>query len=165
MQRLVASAGAASEPTADMADLADVVRSLLAVQTYRDTRVRLGGGLFDVVITSAGAQARSAVALMDKIQDGCGPVIEDPDDGWLYWLVPSGSVDRWAPHSHAVCLGAPHTITLPSLNRTAPPGPYWHRPPASDRLVPPSPLREALAQLEPEPTPHAALADRLGITH
>ncbi|KAF2775261.1 hypothetical protein STPH1_7448 [Streptomyces sp. OM5714] len=165
MQRLVQSAGAASEPAADMADLAEVVRSLLAGQTYRDTRVRLGRGLFDVVITSAGAQARSAVALMDKTQDGCGPVIEDPDGGWLYWLVPPGSADRWAPHLHAACLGAPHTITLPSLNRTAPPGPYWHRPPASDRLAPPSPLREALAQLEPEPTPHAALEDRLGITH
>ncbi|MEU8810738.1 hypothetical protein ACN6K5_006306 [Streptomyces violaceoruber] len=164
MQRLVQSAGGASEPAADMADLAEVVRSLLAVQTYRDTRVRLGGGLFDVVITSSSAQARFVVALMDEIQDGCGPVIEDPGNGWLYWLVPPGSAGQWEPHSHAVCLGAPHTITLPSLNRTGPPGPFWLRPPASDRLVPLGPLCEALAQLSPEPTPHAALADRLGIT-
>ncbi|MDI3102057.1 hypothetical protein QJ054_34030 [Streptomyces sp. AN-3] len=164
MQHLVESAGAAQQPAADMADLAEVIRTLLAVEARRDTRVRLGGNLFDVVITSSGPEAYAAVALMDAIQGGCGPVIEDPESGWLYWLVPPGSADRWAPHAHAVCLSAPHTITLPSLNRTMPPGPYWHRPSASDRLVPTGPLREALAQLRPEPTPHADLEARLGIT-
>lgn len=164
MQHLVESAGASRQPAADMADLAEVIRTLMAVEARRDTRVRLGGNLFDVVITSSGLQARGAVALMDEIQGGCGPVIEDPESGWFYWLVPPGSSARWAQHSHAVCLGAPHTITLPSLNRTAPPGPYWVRPSASDRLVPTGPLREALAQIRPEPTPHAALAERLGIT-
>ncbi|MFF0698570.1 hypothetical protein ACFYU4_38815 [Streptomyces tendae] len=164
MQRLVEAAGAAREPAADMADLAEVVRALLAVEARRDTRVRLGGRLFDVVITSSGPEAYAAVAVMDEIQDGCGPVIEDHDANWLYWLVPPGSAGRWAPHSHAVCLGAPHTITVPSLNRTVPPGPYWHRPSASDRLVPTGPLREAVAHLRPEPAPHAALAARLGIT-
>ncbi|MFF3350942.1 hypothetical protein [Streptomyces sp. NPDC002779] len=146
-----------------MADLAEMIRILLAVEARRDTRVRLGGSLFDVVITSSGLQARGAVALMDELQGGCGPVIADPASGWLYWLVPPGSSERWEPHSHAVCLGSPHTITLPSLNRTVPPGLYWLRPSASDRLVPPGPLREALAQLRPEPTPHAALAALLGI--
>ncbi|MFI7415347.1 hypothetical protein ACIBU0_42605 [Streptomyces sp. NPDC049627] len=164
MQHLVESAGAAHQPATDMADLAEVIRTLLAVEARRDTRVRLGGNLFDVVITSSGFQARGAVALMDEIQGGCGPVIEDPESGWFYWLVPPGSSARWAPHTHAVCLGAPHTITLPSLNRTAPPLPYWFRPSASDRLVPVEPLRQALAQLRPEPTPHAALAAQLGIT-
>lgn len=164
MQHLVASADEPREPAADMADLAEVIRTLLAVEARRDTRVRLGGNLFDVVITSSGVQARGAVALMDEIQGGCGPVIEDPESGWFYWLVPPGSADRWTPHSHAVCLGAPHTITLPALNRSAPPGPYWFRPSASDRLVPTTPLAEALAQLRPEPTPHTALAARLGIT-
>lgn len=164
MQHLVESAGAARQPAADMADLAEVIRTLLAVEARRDTRVRLGGNLFDVVITGSGFQARGAVALMDEIQGGCGPVIEDPASGWFYWLVPPGSADRWERHSHAVCLGSPHTITLPSLNRTAPPGPYWLRPSASDRLVPTEPLREALAQIRPEPAPHAALAAELGIT-
>ncbi|MEU9355022.1 hypothetical protein AB0D65_29510 [Streptomyces griseoloalbus] len=164
MQHLVQSAGAAREPAADMADLAEVIRTLMAVEARRDTRVRLGGNLFDVVITGSCPEAYAAVALMDKIQGGCGPVIEDPESGWLYWLVPPGSASQWAPHSHAVCLSAPHTITLPTLHRTMPPGPYWHRPSASDRLVPTGPLREALAQLRPEPTPHAALAARLGIT-
>ncbi|GGZ82010.1 hypothetical protein ACFOOM_22235 [Streptomyces echinoruber] len=164
MQRLIDSAGAARQPAADMADLAQVIRTLLAVEARRDTRVRLGGNLFDVVITSSGLQARSAVVLMDEIQGGCGPVIEDPERGWFYWLVPPGSSQQWEPHPHAVCLGAPHTITLPSLNRTVPPGPYWFRPSASDRLVPTRPLSEALAQLRPEPTPHAALAAQLGIT-
>jgi hypothetical protein len=163
MQNLVESAGAASRPAADMADLADMIRTLLAVEARRDTRVPLGGRLFDVVITTSGVQARSAIALMDEIQGGCGPVIEDPEGGWLYWLVPPGSCARWTPHTHAVCLGAPHTITLPSLRRTVPPGPYWVRPSASDRLVPTGPLREALAQFRPEPTPHTALAARLGI--
>ncbi|MGW6805724.1 hypothetical protein, partial [Streptomyces sp. NPDC055039] len=162
MQQLVESAGAAREPAADMADLAELIRTLMAVEAHRDTRIRLGRNLFDVVISSAGFQARGAVALMDEIQGGCGPVIEDPESDWLYWLVPPGSSGRWQPHTHAVCLGAPHTITLPSLNRTAPPGAYWFRPPASDRLVPLQPLREALTQLRPEPTPHAALAAQLG---
>jgi hypothetical protein len=163
MQHLVESSGSARQPAADMADLAEVIRTLLAVEARRDTRIRLGGNLFDVVITSSGLQARGAVTLMDEIQGGCGPVIEDPENGWFYWLVPPGSADRWAPHPHAVCLGSPHTITLPSLNRTVPPGPYWFRPSASDRLVPVGPLREALAQIRPEPTPHAALAAQLGI--
>ncbi|GHB74247.1 hypothetical protein GCM10010377_75800 [Streptomyces viridiviolaceus] len=105
MQHLVETAGAACEPAADMADLTQVIRTLLAVEARRDARVRLGGNLFDVVITGAGVQARSAVALMDEIQGGCGPVIEDPENGWLYWL----------------------------------------------------------AQLRPEPTPHAAATARLGI--
>ncbi|MFE6639594.1 hypothetical protein ACFVFT_38230 [Streptomyces tendae] len=163
MRDLVESAGAVREPAADMADLAEVIRTLLAVDARRDTRVRLGGNLFDVVITSSGPEAYAAVALMDEIQGGCGPVIEDPERGWLYWLVPPGSADRWPPHSHAVCLGGPHTITLPSLNRTVPPGPYWYRPSASDRLVPTGPLHEALAHLRPEPSPHAALEALLGI--
>ncbi|MFJ4429322.1 hypothetical protein [Streptomyces bobili] len=164
MQDLVDSVGPVHEPAADMADLAEVIRTLRAVEARRDTRVRLGGNLFDVVITSSGMQPHSTVALMDEIQGGCGPVIEDPASGWLYWLVPPRSSSVWEPHSHAVCLGAPHTITLPSLNRATPPGPYWLRPSASDRLVPTGPLREVLAQLRPEPTPHTALAAQLGIT-
>ncbi|MGW4086948.1 hypothetical protein ACWEGS_28350 [Streptomyces sp. NPDC004822] len=165
IQQLIQSAEQVPQPAADMADLAEVIRALLAVEAGRDTRVRLGGNLFDVVITSSGLQARATVALMDEIQGGCGPVIEDPESGWYYWLVPPGSAERWTPHSHAVCLGHPHTITLPSLNRTTPPGPYWLRPPAqvSNRLVPLAPLSEALAQIRPEPTPHAALADQLGV--
>jgi hypothetical protein len=164
MQHLVESAAAAREPAADMADLAEVIRTLLAVEARQDTRVRLGGGLFDVVITSSGVEARFAADLMDEVQAGCGPVIEDPEGGWLYWLVPPGSAGRWEPHAHAVCLGAPHTVTLPSLDGRQPPGPYWFRPPASDRLVPVGPLREVLARLRPEPSPHAALAARLGIS-
>ncbi len=159
---LVESAGA-RVPAADMADLADMIRTLLAVDARRDTPVRLGGGLFDVVVTGSGAEAYAAVDLMDALQGGCGPVIEDPDAGWLYWLVPPGSSARWEPHPYAVCLTTPHTIILPPLGRSRPPGPYWHRPSASDRLVPAGPLREALTQLQPEPTPHAALAAWLGV--
>ena len=70
MRHLVESAGESRQPAADMSDLAEVIRTLLAVEARRDTRVRLGGNLFDVVITSSGFQARGAVALMDEIQDG-----------------------------------------------------------------------------------------------
>jgi len=70
MQHLVESAGAAWKPAADMADLAEVIRTLLAVEARRDTRVRLGGNLFDVVITGADVRARSVVALTDEIQGG-----------------------------------------------------------------------------------------------
>ncbi|WP_344603899.1 hypothetical protein [Streptomyces glaucus] len=147
-----------------MRDLAAAIRALLGVEARRNTRVRLGGNVFDVVITGAGLQARRAVAVMDQVQGRCGPVIEDPESGWLYWLVPPGTSSRWAPHPHAVCLGAPHTLTLPPLNRNAPPGPYWLRPSASDRLVPAGPLRDALDRFRPEPAPHAALEAVLGIT-
>ncbi|MFC8015791.1 hypothetical protein [Streptomyces cinereoruber] len=163
MASLVARSGPGQEPAVDMEDLAEALRALLGVEAGCDTRVRLGGNLFDVVITGSGAQAHAAVAAMDKIQGGCGPVIEDPANGWLYWLVPPGSTAKWEPHPYAVCLGAPHSITLPPLERTAPPGPYWLRPSASDRLVPAGPLWGLLAQLRPDPTPHELLAARLGI--
>ncbi|MFF8989159.1 hypothetical protein ACF09H_04135 [Streptomyces sp. NPDC014983] len=155
--------GAAREPAADMADLAEAIRALFKVEARRDARVHLGGSLFDVVVTSSGLEAQSAAVVMDEVQGGCGPVIEDPENGWLYWLVPPGSSERWTWHGHAVCLGAPHTIRLPSLNRRVPPGPYWFRPPASDRLVPVEPLRDTLARFRPMPTPHNPLAAR-GIT-
>ncbi|MET8518249.1 hypothetical protein [Streptomyces sp. NPDC005077] len=141
-----------------------MIRTLLDVDARRDTRIRLGGSLFDVVITGGGAQAHAALAVMDEIQNGCGPVIEDPESGWLYWLVPPGSCGMWEAHEYGVCIGAPHTITLPSLNRTAPPGPYWLRPSASDRLVPSQPLRGVLAEFRPQPSPHIGLAAALGIT-
>ncbi|WP_256096757.1 hypothetical protein [Streptomyces agglomeratus] len=161
---LIEHSGPTREPAADMADLAALVRTLMDVRDRRDTRVRLGGNLFDVVITGAGPQAYHVVAQMDVVQGGCGPVIEDPDSEWLYWLVPPGASSRWAPHPHAVCLGAPRVITLPSLSSNRPPGPFWLRRSASDRLVPAGPLREALTQFSPEPTPHAALAAQLGTT-
>ncbi|GAA1042236.1 hypothetical protein GCM10009566_42990 [Streptomyces murinus] len=164
MRALDESVGAARVPAADMADLAEVIRAFLAIEARSGARVRLGSGLFDVVITSSDVQARRVVTVIDEVQGGCGPVIEDPENGWLYWLVPPGSCARWAWHGHAVCLGAPHTITLPSPSRRVAPGPYWLRAPAGDRLVPMAPLWDALAQFRPEPTPHAALAARLGIS-
>lgn len=167
MQRLVGAAGGPQKPAADMADLAEVLRTLLGIEANQNTRVRLGGNVFDVVVTSSGVQARAAVAYMDEVQGGCGPVVEDTSDGLFYWFVPPGTTSRWEPHAHAVCLGAPFRITMPSLHTTTPPstpGPYWFRPSASDRLVPVAPLRDALARFRPEPSPHATLAESLGIT-
>ncbi|MFD4376810.1 hypothetical protein [Streptomyces sp. NPDC058486] len=97
IERLVVSSGAelmdhmvakvsvqARKPADDLADLSRVLRAFLGVHRGESARVPLGGGLFDVVITSAGVRARSAVDRMDWIQTGCGPVVEDPDAGWLY---------------------------------------------------------------------------------
>lgn len=159
----VAKSGPAREPAADMNDLAVVLRSLMGVMRGHSTRESLGGDLFDVVITSSGPQARAAVAAMDELQGGCGGVIDDPDPGWSYWLVPPDSARKWEPHPYAVCLSSPHRLTLPPLNRTAPPGPYWYRRPARDRLIPAGPLWSLLAQLRPEPTPHEPLSAQLRI--
>ncbi|MEV7504988.1 hypothetical protein [Streptomyces sp. NPDC093018] len=54
MRALDESVGAARAPAADMADLAEVIRAFLAVEARSAARVRLGGGLFDVVITQLG---------------------------------------------------------------------------------------------------------------
>ncbi|MEV7676433.1 hypothetical protein [Streptomyces sp. NPDC088752] len=159
-----AKAGPVRRPPADMGDLTTLVRTFMGVVLGRPTRERLGGDLFDVVITAADDRARAAVAAMDEVQGGCGGVVEDPAAGWLYWLVPPGSAGRWQPHPYAVCLSTPYKITLPPLNRTAPPGPYWYRPAARDRLVPAGPLWKALEHHRPEPTPHAPLAAQLGIS-
>ncbi|WP_406054014.1 hypothetical protein OG462_42540 [Streptomyces sp. NBC_01077] len=152
---LIRAAGPSWEIAPAMEDLTAVLRTFQDVTAQRETRVQLGDELFDVVITGSDAQARAAVAEMDVVQGRCGPVIEDPDAGWLYWLVPPGSSQRWEPHPYAACLGAPHTIILPPLSRALPPGPYWLRPSASDRLVPAGPLWDA---------PPLAAAAQLGVT-
>ncbi|MCG7523839.1 hypothetical protein MHW47_05170 [Streptomyces sp. OfavH-34-F] len=161
VERLDTAAGPDRQPVADMVDLAVLVRAVLDIEAERPARVRLGGNGFEVVVTSSSVQALAAVEWMDEQQGGCGPVIEDPEAGWLYWLVPPGTRSRWERHPYAECVGGPHTITLPPLTRHAPPGPYWLRPKGADRLVPAGPLREVLIQTRPEPAPHAALAAHL----
>ncbi|MDX2705634.1 hypothetical protein PV350_22640 [Streptomyces sp. PA03-6a] len=148
----------------DMGDLAERIRAYIDLAEQREVRMPLGGTLFDVVITGSG-DADAMVAAMDEIQVGaCGPIIADPDRGWLYWLVPPGTTARWEPHSFGVCVGAPHILTLPPLARDVPPGPYWLRPRVSDRLVPPVPLRSLLERIRPLPTPHESIAALLGIS-
>ncbi|MFF0680584.1 hypothetical protein ACFYVW_18640 [Streptomyces tendae] len=146
----------------DMAGFAARVRALLELDTGRSTRVPLGGDLFDVVITGGGAEGHAVAVMMDEIQQGCGPVIDDPGSRWLYWLVPPGSAEAWQPHDQAVCVGDPHTITLPALSRLTSPGPYWLRPCASDRIVPTKPLRRAVDRCRPVAAPHSALSLHLG---
>ncbi|GAA5070883.1 hypothetical protein GCM10023336_56430 [Streptomyces similanensis] len=158
MQDLIKAAGPTGEVAEDMADLAALLRTLLDVQHSRTTRVRLGGNLFDVVISGARGKGHAIAAALDEVQDGCGPVIEDPEAGWLYWLVPPGSAATWEYHDYGVCLGAPHTITLPALDRVRPPGVHWLRPSASDRLVPVKALRALLDSFRPYP-PHEALQE------
>lgn len=153
----------ARQPAVDMQDLAARVRALFSIREEQDSRMPLGGAMFDVVVTGGGYLGRAAVAHMDEVQLGtCGPVIEDPDGGWLYWLVPPGTASSWEHHSYGVCIGSPHTLTMPVLSRNAPPGPYWLRPCASDRLIPPVPLRALLNRLCLQPAPHEGLRAQLG---
>ncbi|MEV5979581.1 hypothetical protein [Streptomyces sp. NPDC052114] len=142
----------------DMGDLAARVRVLMNLQGGRSSLLPLGGRLFDVVVTAGGGDARAIVRLLDDAQvDGCGPVIDDPERSWLYWLVPPGSSDRWAPHRFGTCLGHPHQISLPPPDQTDPPGAYWLRPLNHDRRVPTGPLRDYLDRFQPTPVPHVEL--------
>ncbi|MET7649877.1 hypothetical protein [Streptomyces sp. NPDC005486] len=160
------------EPAADMGTLAERIRSLMDLAAGRPMSLPLGGRYFDAVITANGHAAYGVVRLMDDVQrgpgdppDACGPVIEDPQRGWLIWLVPPGTSSHWAraPHRFAICLGVPHKLALPPLDNAEPPGPYWLRRCRSDRLVPAEPLRNYLSQFEPDPVPHeTVLGSMLG---
>ncbi|WP_367575256.1 hypothetical protein [Streptomyces griseoaurantiacus] len=148
----------------DMGDLASRVRALMALQQQSVLTLPLGGHFFDVVLTASGAQAHAAVAVMDGIQRSrseqgaaCGPVVEDPHRSWLIWLVPPGTSDQWQPHRYATCLGRPHSLALPAVTATKPPGPYWLRPFRGDRLVPVAALRSLLDQCRPGPAPYEAV--------
>ncbi|MFB7403362.1 hypothetical protein ACFCZR_24615 [Streptomyces rubiginosohelvolus] len=154
---------AAQQPAEDMKELAARVRALFSIRTNETSRMPLGGTMFDVVVTAGGYLGRVAVVHMDEIQLGtCGPVIEDPDGEWLYWLVPPGTASSWDHHPYGVCVGSPHTLSMPVLGQSGPPGPYWLRPCASDRLVPPGPLRALLYRMRLEPAPHEGLQAHLG---
>ncbi|WP_189711843.1 hypothetical protein [Streptomyces phaeofaciens] len=151
-----------------MSDLAGRIRNLMALQQGQATRIPLGGALFDIVVTANGIDAYTAVTRMDEVQrerggpiSACGPVIEDRDQECLFWLVPPGTSQTWGPHLYGVCLGSPHQITLPAMACTEPPEPYWLRPLRGDRLVPPGPLGDLLAQHRPGPVPHESLPDLL----
>jgi hypothetical protein len=147
-----------------MGDLATRVRQLMGLHQTRVLQLPLGGHFFDIVVTASGPQAYAAMTVLDEIQhtgdervDACGPVIEDPQRSWLIWLVPPGTSDQWVPHRYATCLGRPHSIALPMMTATEPPGPYWLRPCRGDRLVPATALRGLLDQFQPSPPPHEAV--------
>ncbi|MGV9565094.1 hypothetical protein [Streptomyces sp. NPDC003480] len=147
-----------------MRTLADRIRSMMALQRGVEAVLPLGGHLFDAVITASGPAASAVIAMMDEIQraagdtpDACGPVIEDPQRGWLIWLVPSGTSERWTPHRYAMCLGRPHMLALPPLAQMDPPGVFWRRRLRGDRLAPPEPLRDLLERFQPGPAPHESV--------
>ncbi|MGW7386622.1 hypothetical protein [Streptomyces sp. NPDC054794] len=135
------------------------------VQRGGDLVLPLGGHLFDIVITASSPEAYGVVAMLDEIQrteqtdspDACGPVIEDPERGWLIWLVPPGTSTRWNPHRYGACLGRPHQLALPPSVQTEPPGVFWRRRIRGDRLVPAMPLRDLLDRFRPGPVPHETL--------
>ncbi|MFJ7905205.1 hypothetical protein ACIQ6V_32765 [Streptomyces sp. NPDC096198] len=153
-----------AQVASDMRDLASRVRSLMNLQKQEVLTLPLGGAFFDAIVTASGLAAYAAMRVMDGIQhtgderaDACGPVIEDPQRGWLIWLVPPGTSEQWTPHHSALCLGRPHDLALPAMTAVEPPGPYWLRPFRKDRLVPPVGLRRLLDQFQPSPPPHEAL--------
>ncbi|MGW4030673.1 hypothetical protein ACWEFL_15360 [Streptomyces sp. NPDC004838] len=152
----------------DMGELTLRVRALLAADARRGAVMPLGGGLFDVVVSAAGAAGHAVADTIDATHpQGCGPVIADPDRPWLYFLVPPGTTRRWAHHPYGLCVGAPATITLPPLDRHGPGGgggPYWLRPCQHHYLVGPAMLRRALHQHRPLPAPQQALKTLLGGT-
>ncbi|MFJ9822210.1 hypothetical protein ACIRU3_44700 [Streptomyces sp. NPDC101151] len=157
--------GSPGEVAPDMGSLADRVRRLMAFQRGGDLVLPLGGHLFDIVVTASGPEAYGVVAMLDEIQrtnqqdrpDACGPVIEDPERGWLIWLVPPATSAQWTPHRYGACLGRPHQLALPPLSQAEPPGVFWRRRMRGDRLVPPVPLRDLLDRFRPGPVPHEAL--------
>lgn len=80
------------------------------------------------MITAGGPEAYGVVAVLDEIQqtgqtdgpDACGPVIEDPERGWLIWLVLPGTSAQWAPDRYGACLGRPaRSPCHPCRKRTA----------------------------------------------
>lgn len=147
----------------DMGPLADRIRQIARLMAGDPLHLPLGGAFFDVVVATNGPEASAAIDLLDELQraetdgpEACGPVIEDPDLALLYWLVPSGTSAQWPPCGYAICFGQPHTITLPPLAQTEPPGIYWRRPCRADRLIPGAPLRDLLDRYQPAPVPYDA---------
>ncbi|MET8453352.1 hypothetical protein [Streptomyces sp. NPDC005209] len=148
----------------DVRDLATRVRQLMGLHQAHVLQLPLGGQFFDIVVTASGPQAYAAIKVMDEIQrtgdeqdDACGPVIEDPQRSWLIWFVPPGTSEQWGPHRYSACLGRPHSIALPQMTASEPPGPYWLRPCRGDRLVPATALRQQLDEFRPGPPPHEAV--------
>ncbi|MFG3044846.1 hypothetical protein ACGFZR_07940 [Streptomyces sp. NPDC048241] len=145
----------------DMGSLADRIRQVAALTAGRQVCLPLGGRFFDVVVTASGPEASAVIATLDDLQrtdadapDACGPVIEAPEEGRLYWLVPPGTGAQWQPHAYASCFGRPHQIVLPPMAQMEPPGIYWRRRCRADRLVPVGPLRNLLDRFRPTPVPH-----------
>ncbi|MEC4019701.1 hypothetical protein [Streptomyces sp. H27-D2] len=84
-------------------------------------------GPWDVVVTTAGATGLYLVEHMDAVQPGgCGPVIADPDECVLLWLVPPGTSRRWMS-GHGMCFAGSAKSDLPPSERRWPPGHYWVR--------------------------------------
>ncbi|WP_328403951.1 hypothetical protein OHS70_34115 [Streptomyces sp. NBC_00390] len=131
-----------------MQDLTHRIRALLSIDTQDEyVSVPLGGGLFDVIVTAGGPAGHAAVAHMDQVRLGiCGPVIEDPEQSYLLWLVPPSTSTAWPLDPCSVAFGAPWALQLPRLNLRNPPGPHWLRECRSDRLVPPQQLRRLIDQ-------------------
>ena len=81
----------AHQPTPDMADLAENIRTLLALETSHDTRMRLGGNLFDMRTHHRGPRARMALL--------AHTVVSAPPTA----SASKGSNNDWPPHTVRSC--------------------------------------------------------------
>lgn len=134
-------------PAPDMADLAQVVRTFIAVDQQQAATVTVGG-VCDVVTTASGPLGAALLARLDAGPQGCGPVIAHADS--LCWLVPPGTAGRGWSHPAARCTNAGF-LTLPPTTHHAPPFPYWARI-GADHWVGPGFLRDALDEVDPAGT-------------
>jgi hypothetical protein len=77
-----------------------------------------------------------------------GPAIHDPRGRVIYYLVPPGTAAGWEALPGTEALGDTAYLTIPGLDRTAPPGTYWLRAPQhAGHLVRPEALRDALTEV------------------
>jgi hypothetical protein len=84
----------------------------------------------------SGERARDAVrvvrhiglAALRKLRDP-GPVLVDPAEKAVYFFVPTGSVAGWRIPGVGVISPA-ESLSLPAVDHSTPPGPYWLTAPA-----------------------------------
>ncbi|MFF2852500.1 hypothetical protein ACFVT5_40320 [Streptomyces sp. NPDC058001] len=84
---------------------------------------------------------------LGRLGGDTGAVIDDPDGGILYWLVPPGQAAQWRMPDGAriVVLGDAAHVAVPGPQRTS--GPHWRVPPTRGcALTDPVRLHNALAQ-------------------
>lgn len=133
-----------------MVELTAAVRLLLAATSAEAMRMELSPRSFAVVLTEMGPRTDSVLRLLDGLQPGgCGPVLDDPDRSFRYWIVPHRTCQWWT-YELGICIGE-GTVALPPFHRREPPGPYWIRPWRRTHLVGPAMLQYALNEARPTP--------------
>lgn len=109
------------------------------------------------------APAHLARPAREMLGEASGATIRDAYRGDLYWLLPVGAVDSWAPLPDITTYGTACFIWVSPRGRTGGPGPYWLADPDDGRLLThPTALHGALSEAIAERYP-ADAAERLGV--